>query len=514
MPELTTAGANMVFAGQKDDPATVEALKAMGFTRPTDLLVMIRAWHHGRYPAVRSARARELLTEVQPLLVSALAETAEPDRAAASFDTFLATLPGGIQVFSLLKANPGLLRLLADMMGTAPRLARILSRRRRLLDALIDPTMFGALPRAEQIDALIDAEIAGSQDEQEILDRTRIIGSEQAFLIGVKVLSGAINANQAGAAYALLAERLILKLAGVVEGELLKANGRVAGGGAVVVAMGKLGGREMTASSDLDLIVVYDFDPTCEQSDGGKPLAPSHYYARFTQRLITVLSAPTAEGTLYEVDMRLRPSGQKGPVAAQFSTFIEYQTTEAWTWEHLALTRARVIDRPAGASAKGRGSDPRNARASARAGQDRGGCSRYAPAHCRREGHREYLGPQAGARRARGPRIHRPVFATRTCRRASRGAGPEHPSAFQKLAAAGLIQEADATTIIAATRLIHNLTQILRLCLSEAFDPETASKGLKELLARAGDAPDFATLEAQLRQTLKEVSGLFSKLIT
>ena len=190
MPELTTAGANMVFAGQRDDPGTVEALKAMGFTRPSDLLAMIRAWHHGRYPAVRSARARELLTEVQPLLVSALAETADPDRAAASFDTFLATLPGGIQVFSLLKANPGLLRLLADMMGTAPRLARILSRRRRLLDAVIDPTMFGALPRAEQIDALIDAEIAGSQDEQEILDRTRIIGSEQAFLIGVKVLVG------------------------------------------------------------------------------------------------------------------------------------------------------------------------------------------------------------------------------------------------------------------------------------------------------------------------------------
>jgi glutamate-ammonia-ligase adenylyltransferase len=513
MPELTTAGANMVFAGEKDDPGTVEALKAMGFTRPGDLLAMIRAWHHGRYPAVRSPRARELLTEVQPLLVQALAETADPDRAAASFDTFLATLPGGIQLFSLLKANPALMRLLADMMGTAPRLARILSRRRRLLDAVIDPTMFGALPRAAQIDALIDAEIAGSQDAQEILDRTRIVGSEQAFLIGVKVLSGAINANQAGAAYALLAERLILKLTGVVEAELSKANGHVAGGGAVVVAMGKLGGREMTASSDLDLIVVYDFDPKSEQSDGAKPLAPSQYYARYTQRLITVLSAPTAEGTLYEVDMRLRPSGQKGPVAAQFSTFIEYQTTEAWTWEHLALTRARVLTGPREMQDKVEAA----IRETLVRTRDRAKIAADVLDMRQRIAAEKGTDNIWDLKQVRGGLVDL-EFIAQYLQLVHAAAHPEvldqnTLAAFQKLAAAGLILEGDAATLIAATRLVHNLTQILRLCLTEAFEPETASKGLKELLARAGDAPDFATLEVQLRQTLKDVAELFAKLV-
>ena len=346
-PELTSAGVNMVFAGEQDDPGTVAALKELGFSQPSEVLAIVRGWHHGRYAAVRTERARERLTEVQPLLIAALGETADPDRALASFDRFLSELPAGMQLFSLLRANPGLLRLLADIMGTAPRLARILSRRRRLLDAVLDPRTLGMLPTAEELDRLIAAEIgSGEHDMQYVLDRARVVGSEQQFLIGIRVLSGAIKANQAGGAYALLAERLIDALKAATERELERTNGRVPGGAAAVIAMGKLGGREMTAASDLDLILVYDFDPAATQSDGERPLAPTQYYARLTQRLISALSSATAEGTLYEVDMRLRPSGQQGPVATQLSSFIAYQATEAWTWEHLALTRARVVAGP------------------------------------------------------------------------------------------------------------------------------------------------------------------------
>ena len=176
----------------------------MGFSQPSEVLAIIRGWHHGRYPAVRSPRARERLTEVQPLLVAALADTTDPDRALASFDRFIAELPAGVQLFSLLRANPALLRLLADIMGTAPRLSRILSRRRRLLDAVLDPRTLGMLPTAEELDRLIATEIGdGEHDMQYILDRARVVGSEQQFLIGVRVLSGAIKANQAGGAYAL-----------------------------------------------------------------------------------------------------------------------------------------------------------------------------------------------------------------------------------------------------------------------------------------------------------------------
>jgi glutamate-ammonia-ligase adenylyltransferase len=513
-PRLSANGANMVFAGETDDPGTVTALTKMGFARPSDVLAAIRGWHHGRYPAVRSARTRELLTEVQPTLVAALAETADPDRAVAAFDRFLSELPAGVQLFSLLKANPALLRLVADIMGTAPRLARVLSRRRRLLDAVIDPRSFSPIPSARDLDALLAAEIDAARDPQDVLDRLRIVGSEQAFLIGVKVLSGSINASEAGQAYALLAERIISALVDDVGKEMRRAHGDIPGGGAVVVAMGKLGGREMTASSDIDLIVVYDFDPKAHQSDGEKPLAPTAYYARFTQRLISALSAPTAEGTLYEVDMRLRPSGLKGPVAAQLSTFSEYQATEAWTWEHLALTRARVLTGPPALRAKVEAAirdtlvrrreraniaadvlDMRKRIEAEKGTDDIWDLKQVAGGLVDLEFIVQYLQLIHAAR-------HPDVLDQNTL------------AAYRKLEAAGVIPREDALRLIEATRLVQNLTQVIRLCLDEIFDPETAPSGLKDLLARAAGAPDFPALEKALVTMLAGVRSRLSALIS
>jgi [glutamine synthetase] adenylyltransferase / [glutamine synthetase]-adenylyl-L-tyrosine phosphorylase len=513
-PELTSEGENLVFAGEKDDPGTVAALMRMGYQRPADVLASVRGWHHGRYPAVRSPRARELLTEVQPLLIKALAGTTDPDRAIATFDTFLAELPAGVQLFSLLKANPALMRLVADIMGTAPRLSRILSRRRRLLDAVIDPRAFGALPSAEDMHALVSSEMAQAVDPQDVLDRARVVGSEQSFLIGVRVLSGSINASEAGIAYARLAESLIAALAADVETEMERAHGRVPGGGAVVLAMGKLGGWEMTASSDLDLIVVYDYDPTATQSDGAKPLAPSQYYARYTQRLISHLSAPTAEGALYDVDMRLRPSGQKGPVAAQLSTFRDYQANEAWTWEHLALTRARVIFGPPALSraveeaVRDTLTRPRDTAAIAKDVRDM---------RARIEGEK---GTENiwDLKQVRGGLVDL-EFIAQHLQLVHANTHPDvldqnTQAAFRKLAAAGTVSAADADRLIQAARLVHNLTQVVRLCIEGAFDPTTAPVGLKVLLARAGGAPNFQSLEGELRESLAGVHQLFSELVT
>ncbi|WP_439542664.1 bifunctional [glutamine synthetase] adenylyltransferase/[glutamine synthetase]-adenylyl-L-tyrosine phosphorylase [Hyphomicrobium sp.] len=513
-PELTSEGENLVFAGEKDDPGTVAALTRLGYQRPADVLASVRGWHHGRYPAVRSPRARELLTEVQPLLVKAFAATIDPDRAIATFDTFLAELPAGVQLFSLLKANPALMRLVADIMGTAPRLSRILSRRRRLLDAVIDPRAFGALPTAEDLDALVAAEMAQARDPQDVLDRARVVGSEQSFLIGVRVLSGSINASEAGIAYARLAESLIAALAADVEREMERVHGRVPGGGAVVLAMGKLGGWEMTASSDIDLIVVYDYDQAATQSDGAKPLAPSQYYARYTQRLISHLSAPTAEGGLYDVDMRLRPSGQKGPVAAQLSTFRDYQASEAWTWEHLALTRARVITGPpelrraVEEAIRATLTRPRDPAVIAKDVRDM----------------RARIESEKGTdniwdlKQVRGGLVDL-EFIAQHLQLVHAGAHPEvldqnTQAAFRKLAGAGVITPGDAGRLIQAARLVHNLTQVVRLCIEGAFDPTTAPVGLTVLLARAGGAPNFQSLEGELRESLAGVHQLFSELVT
>jgi glutamate-ammonia-ligase adenylyltransferase len=512
-PELTRRGANMVFAGEADDPATVQALAEMGYKRPEAVIAGVRGWHHGRYPAVRTARARELLTEVQPLLIEELAKSADPDAAFLGFDRFLSDLPSSVQLFSLLKQNEGLMELIAAIMGTAPRLARILSKRRRVLDAVLTPGFFGSMPSPRDLAAIINTELEGAHDFQEALDRARRVGHEQAFLIGVRVLTGAIGAAQAGDAYALLAESLIQAMQSVAEREMERTSGRVPGSAVCVVAMGKLGGREMTAASDLDLIVIYDFPSGVQQSDGLKPLPAIQYYTRLTQRLISALASQTSEGNLYEVDMRLRPSGQKGPVATQLSGFIDYQQHEAWTWEHMALTRARVISGPLALRQavsdairhvltlrrdRARiAADVRDMRA--RIEKEKGTTDIWDLKQVRGglvdlEFIAQYLQLVHAA-------DHPRVLSTNTL------------AALSALAGKGLLPAEAAETLLPAARLYHSLTHILRLCFDGPFAPDKAPDGLRRLLARAGEAPDFIRLEADLAARQAAVAGLFDELV-
>jgi [glutamine synthetase] adenylyltransferase / [glutamine synthetase]-adenylyl-L-tyrosine phosphorylase len=512
-PGLTSLGANMVFAGEIDDPATVAALTEMGFSQPSSVLATVRGWHHGRYAAVRSPRARERLTEVQPILIAALGASADADQAFGNFDRFLAELPEGVQLFSLLRANPNLLRLVADVMGTAPRLARTMSRRRRVLDAVLDPKTFGALPTRKELDAVMASDAPPTAALDQVLDQVRVIGQEQSFLIGVRVLTGTVHAGQAGHAYARLAETLIGRVQAAVEVDIAATNGRVPGGEAVVIAMGKLGGREMTAASDLDLILIYDCDADAALSDGGKPLAPAQYYGRLTQRLISGLSAPTSEGQLYDVDMRLRPSGQKGPLATSITSFKHYHAGDAWTWEHLALTRARAVSGPevltTNVSAVIRGILTRK--------RDRAKTA-FDVLEMRRLIATEKGSDQLwNLKQVRGGLVD-VEFIAQYLQLVS---AADHPDvldtntvgALSKLAEAGVVSQGDADVLIGAGRLLHDLGQIQRLCQDTDFDPVTAPAGLKQLMMQAAQVPSFSVLEADLRNRLDQVHHLFETLI-
>ncbi|MFT3731003.1 MAG: bifunctional [glutamine synthetase] adenylyltransferase/[glutamine synthetase]-adenylyl-L-tyrosine phosphorylase [Hyphomicrobium sp.] len=518
-PQLTPSGANLVFAGAKDDPRTLAELKRLGYSQPPQVLAIVRGWHHGRTPVVRSPRARERLTEVQPLLIEALADTVDPDAAIASFDRFLAELPSGVQLFSLLKAQPALIRLIADIMGSAPRLAHILSRRRRLLDAVLDPQVMGGELNGAAIDDVVRKAFATvratsvGEPMQEILDTARRIGSEQAFLVGVRILAGSISAEEAGYAYATIAQSLISALFAEVTREIEDDHGRVPGGAATVLAMGKLGGREMTASSDVDLILIYDFEPAAVQSDGPKSLSPPHYYTRLTQRLITAISARTAEGALYDVDMRLRPSGQKGPVATRLSSFIDYQAQEAWTWEHMALTRARVIAGSRGLS----GLVDAEIHRILTARRDRSRIA--ADVHdMRRRIEREKAAADIwDLKQVRGGLVDL-EFIVQFLQLVH---GADHPEILSQttlvsLAAAasqGLVDSNDYRQLAEAGQLLHDLTQVLRLTIEGPFNPATAPKGLKSLLARSGGVDTFQDLEMKLKKALADVFEAFNRLV-
>ena len=341
-PTLAGPG-NLMFTGTDDDPGTLDTLRGMGFGNPSGVIATVAAWHRGRYRCMRNARARELLTELTPALLTALGRTHHPDEALSRFDQFMSRLPSGIQLFSLFHAKPGLLDFIAEVMGTAPQLAEWLSRKPGLLDSMVAPDYFDPLPGKAEL--LADYRRAGAEagNFEDVLNLGRRWVQDQSFRAGVHILRGITDGDRCGPFLSAIAEIVLDDLAAKATDEFARRHGRIPGGAMAIIAMGKLGSGQMTIASDLDLITVYEVTSDTGQSDGARPLTPSEYYIRLTQRLIGALTAATAEGRLYEVDMRLRPSGTAGPVAVSLDAFTRYQHHDAWTWEHMALTRARVI---------------------------------------------------------------------------------------------------------------------------------------------------------------------------
>lgn len=507
------AGGNLVFTGEDDDPETLETLHRMGFTNPSEVTKAIRSWHFGRYPATRSARARERLTEFTPDLLKALSSSDNPDMAFLSFNAFLAALPSGVQVFSLLSNNPELLAVLTMVLGASPRLAQTVARRPRVIDALLDPAFFGDMPKTEALDEQLAWMLREAEFYEEALDGARIFGQEQLFLIGVRILTGSISASQAGAAYATLAGVIIRHMLIYCKKELERRHGVMPGGKVAVIAMGKLGGREMTAGSDLDLMLLYDHDEDVKMSDGPKPLAPTQYYARLTQRLITALSAPTGEGDLYEVDFRLRPSGNSGPLATSIKSFRNYHADDAWTWEHMALTRARIIAGDADFSSEVRAeivsilARPRDA------DKIRADIATMRGRIQKEKGTKDIW----DIKQIAGGLVD-VEFIAQCLQLIHAKDQPDilHTNTAEVLRICvdkGLISSGDADALQPSIQLYHNLTQVLRLCINGTFKPENAPKGLADVILRASDEPDLARLEMRLAERQIACRTCFEHLI-
>ncbi|MDP3196486.1 bifunctional [glutamine synthetase] adenylyltransferase/[glutamine synthetase]-adenylyl-L-tyrosine phosphorylase [Tabrizicola sp.] len=299
-----------------------------------------RGWEN--YPAFRSDRAQAIFRRLRPRFLKGLARAANPDEALASLDGFLAKLPAGVQLFALFEANPTLIDLIIDIAGSAPALAQYLARNAAVLDGVIGGSFWGDWPGTAALRAELQSRLAPAPDYEGRLDMARRWMKEWHFRVGVHHLRGLIDGFEAGKQYADLAEAVVQVIWAEVAANFARKHGAMPGRGAVVIGMGSMGAARLNAGSDLDLIVIYD-DQGVEGSDGPRPLATRPYYARLTQAIVTALTAQMPEGRLYEVDMRLRPSGRAGPVATSLHSFTTYQETEAWTWEHLALTRARVL---------------------------------------------------------------------------------------------------------------------------------------------------------------------------
>ena len=503
------------FSGTEEPPAaTVEALAAMGYGDTGRVVASVRGWASGRVRALRSQRARDLMQSVLPGLLAAFARQARPDAAFARFDAFLAGLPAGVQLLSLFQHNPALLDRIAGVLGAAPSLADYVTCTPEALEGLLRPHLPGEVRRA------LRRRLQDARGLEEAIAITRSMVRAEEFSTAVATMEGRIDADAAGLARARMADAALAALLDRVLADFAARFGQVRGGALAVVVLGKAGSREMMAGSDLDLLFVYDHPEPVTESDGPRRLPASQWFIRAVHAYVACLTAPDAGGPMYAVDMRLRPSGNKGPVAVSLGAFERYHAAGAehagaWTWERMALTRARVVAGPPAHRAL---------------------VEQAIHAAIVQAGPAARIRADAAAMRARLARDLPPggpwdvklrpggqievEFIAQTLQLVHAAAHPEvlHPAIRDALAALrdfGLLAEADAALLIRADLVWRSVQGLLRITYGRAPAgglSEAAEAVLLRAAAAAGIVPppvDLAGLRATLEALARAVRAAF-----
>ena len=477
------------------DPAVLEArLAEAGFSEPAAALRLIEGWRGGNYPALRSPAAREALEASLPAMIGALGQGADPGRALVRLDAILRHLSSAINFFRLLEAQPPLARLLGAILSHAPALAEALGARAELLDGLIDTSALEPVGTLEALVAQMRAPLAHRGYER-LLDHVRAVVNEKRFALGVQIVAGTSDPLEVSRGYSRVAEAAIEVLAAATVAEFEATHGRVPGSELAILALGRLGGGALTWASDLDLVFVFTGDYAAE-SDGPKPLGAVIYFNRLAQRIVAAMSVPTAAGPLYEIDTRLRPSGAQGPLTVSLDAFARYQRESAWTWEHMALTRARPVF----------GSDAARAALNAEIGAVLAGARPARDiaadaAHMRAEmaGHKPPMGP-LDAKLLDGGLIDLEfaVHVTQLTHRA--GFDPDLGEAIELLVAAGLLPP----EMREAYQFLSRLLVAMRLVAPDGNPPAPATQALIAHAVGADGWDDMVARFDHNRQLVRE----------
>ncbi|KQM67702.1 glutamate-ammonia-ligase adenylyltransferase [Sphingomonas sp. Leaf17] len=484
--------------GLSRDPVQLEAtLAAAGFADAPGAGQRVAAWRTGRYPALRSVAAQEALEAVLPDLMTALGGAADPAAALVRLDRVLERLPSAINVLRLLEARPGLATILAAILSHAPPLADLLGRRPALLDGLIDASAFDPVASVERLAADMRQGDAG-QSYETLLDHVRRVVAEKRFALGVQIVAGTADPLDVAGGYARLAEAAIAVLVQATIDDFAAVHGRVLDSEFVILALGRMGGAALSHASDLDLIYLFTGDFACE-SDGAKPLGATLYYNRLAQRVTAALSVATAAGPLYDIDTRLRPSGTQGPLVVSLDSFARYQRADAWTWEHMALTRARpVFGTPAARGAVAAIVD--DVLGGARPARDV--AAEAAAMRAEMAAHKPPLG-SLDAKLLPGGLVDL-EFAVHVVQLTHRaGFDPHLGRAIDALVSAGLLPP----TLVAAHAVLTRLLVTLRLVAPDAQPPTPATR---VLIARALGLADWDAVVATLESTRQEVSRIWA----
>ncbi len=494
------------------NPDAVERLEAAGFAKAPTAVDIFRGWAAGHHASTAPERSRAILREILHEIIEALGRTPDPDRALARMDRFLAALPEEISLFPMLRAHTWLLRLVAMVMGSAPRIADTLGGNPRLLRAVLEPGFFLPLPEREQLAGELGERLEGRGDPQERVRQVAGWAGDRRFQVGVQSLENLITVDEAAASLSHVAEVVVEVLFADVLAALEAHHGRPAVGCAVV-AMGKLGAVEMTFESDLDLLLVADLPDDRETTAGPAPIEAGRFYGRAARRLIAALGSRSPSGPLYEVDMRLRPSGESGPLVTTLAAFREYHAGAAWTWEQMSLTRARVLcGDEAAAGAVGREirqvlTRPRDPAALLRdvAGMRDRIAAEYPP------------GDPFELKYARGGLVDL-EFIAQYLQLLHAHDRPEvlaggTAACFEALGGAGLLDDEEARFLAGAVRMQRSLQGLVRLTWNEETPVRDAPEALLRKLAAALECTGFGELEDRLRATQERAFEVYEERI-
>jgi glutamate-ammonia-ligase adenylyltransferase len=513
-PSLASEAGTLSFTGTEPDADTLTTLRKLGFRDPGTAVETVRGWHFGRRAAVTSARAREVLTELTPALLVALGRTADPDGALAHLDNAFVRMPAAVELLTLLRSHGSLLTLFAEILGSAPRLAKVAALHPHVLDGVIDPAFTTARLEVEGLTRRVRAAVgAPPPSVEDGLDRLRDAARQENFLVGARLMSGVYPAQAAGQAYCAVAESCLRVAFEDTRAAFAADHGTIAGAQTVVLGLGRLGAGELTPSSDLDLILLYDRPEDANASDGRKSLDPVTWHIRFTQRLVAALTVPTRRGTLYQVDMRLRPTGNKSPAATQFSGFQAYHSGEAEIWEEMALTRARVV-------AGDEGLKRRAETAIAKILSRRREPAKVAAAVLEM---RALVAKEKGEKDGWDLKLAAggltdldflAQFLVLAYAHDHRGLlVPDTPAVFAAAREAGLLAPADAAALTEAHRLIADVQLWQRFTVEDAFDAASVPARVLQRIATAVGRPDARVLKAELDETRAAVRALFTRLL-
>lgn len=508
--EKLGADGNLVFTGVSHDPETLRTLERMGFTQPETVSEVVMGWHHGSCRATRTKQARELLTELMPTLLTHLSQTANPDGALLRFHDFLKNLPAGVQLFSLFSMNPQLLELIANILGSAPALSEQLSKNPALLDVVLYDDFYQKLADKEALAKQLAKFARTATDYEEQMDRVRQFRNERQFQAGVHFLKHMIGSAETGVFLSDLAEVCINYTFEKTLEEFAKKYGEIQGGNFSVLALGKLGSREMTFTSDIDLVFVYHASKEDLSADAEN--SASVYYNRFAQRLLTAITGVARSGRLYQVDTRLRPSGRKGLLAVDISALYQYFSASAWTFEYMALTKARPIV------------GNREARLELMQFINKQLAKKRDKTLLKKHviDMRQRIDKEHGSRNpwdikyVLGGLVDLDFIAQYLLLLyAPEGAPPypgSTPTIFHWLKEKSYIDAKVADELIEAEAFLSQVFHVLRLC-AEDFDEEDAPQGLKKLLCDTLKLPDFEMVKQRLLAIEKQTHAYYLSIV-